>query len=102
MASRSGKWAKRLAVFLFITLVASVIYTLVRMTCAPEGERAHYRLMFVQCLLGVAVMLLPGWISKKWSVEIPSVMEEAKCSRSVCMVRVSVRLCMISDRGVSI
>lgn len=74
MANLSGKWAKRLAVFLFITLVASVIYTLVRMTCAPEGERAHYRLMFVQCLLGVAVMLLPGWISKKWSVEIPSVM----------------------------
>lgn len=74
MANRSGKWAKRLAVFLFITLVASVIYTLVRMTCPPEGERAHYRLMFVQCLLGVAVMLLPGWISKKWSVEIPSVM----------------------------
>ncbi|MBQ8536982.1 MAG: hypothetical protein IJ461_06215 [Clostridia bacterium] len=75
MASRSGKWAKFLARFLFVTLILSMVYTLARLRDPRYAQdQSHYTLMFVQCALGLVVMLLPGWISKKWSIQIPSLM----------------------------
>ena len=74
MTSHSGKWERILTRFLFFTLVASIIYTLARISAAVPEEKSHYTLMLVQCLLGLVVMLLPGWISKRWAIQIPSTM----------------------------
>ena len=74
MASTS-KLAKALAWLLFVTLILSIGYTLARINDPQYAQdRSHYTLMLVQCALGLVVMLLPGWISKKWAVQIPSMM----------------------------
>jgi len=79
------KGQRWLSLFLFVTLIASMAFTVVRIvnapTILPEGgdarydkTKSDYALMFIQCGLGVIVMLLPGWISRKWSIQIPSMM----------------------------
>lgn len=85
MATQGGKWQRIITAFLFLTLIASMAFTVVRIAGAPstlpEGGDARYDktksdyiLMLIQCGLGLLVMLLPGWISKKWSIQIPSLM----------------------------
>lgn len=70
-----------LSSILFASLVLSAAYTLVRMLSAPgvndiAGEfdmrRSDYVLKFIQCVLGVVVMMLPTFINHKWSVPIPN------------------------------
>ena len=69
------KGQRWLSLFLFVTLIASIAFTVVRIvnapTILPEGgdarydkTKSDYALMFIQCGLGVIVMLLPGWRSK--------------------------------------
>lgn len=75
--------AKIITVFVFLSLVLSIGYTIVRIVQTPstlgadplhDKTRSDYVLMLMQCCLGIVAMLLPGWISKKWRIEIPSVM----------------------------
>lgn len=77
------KWRKIVTGLVFVTLLASIVFTVVKIVDAPlslpDGEDARYFktksdyiLMFIQCVLGMVVMLLPGWLEKKWSIEIPS------------------------------
>ena len=66
--------------FVFLTLLLSVVYIAVQWTRAPalpgsaqyEKLKSDYVLMAVQCLLGMLAMLLPGWLMRRWRVEIPS------------------------------
>lgn len=66
---------------LFVSLILSMIYSFVRIflapSIAPEGIahvhlKSDYALMFIQCLLGLAVLSLPSIISKKWNITIPN------------------------------
>ncbi|MBQ9162431.1 MAG: hypothetical protein IJX74_04055 [Clostridia bacterium] len=81
--ARQRRIIKITGIILFITLVASVVYSLVRFFIAPselaEGEpyekvRSDYLLMLVQCLLGVLVMMLPSFFERRLKVVVPNVM----------------------------
>ncbi len=76
-----SKASKIVSGIVFISLVISIIFIIVRIimvsTGAPvKGERpkSEYVLMLLQCTLGIVMMLLPGIISKKLSIRIPSEM----------------------------
>ena len=76
---RSG-WSRFVSGFVFLSLLLSILYTAVQWINAPAGPsgpeyeklKSDYALMMVQCLLGILAMLLPGWLARKWRVEIPS------------------------------
>lgn len=70
-------------IFVLFTLVATTIFLIYAITVAPvdrdaidsfERVKSDYILMFVQCLLGIFAMLLPGIVEKKIKIEIPSTM----------------------------
>ena len=68
-----------IAIILFITLVLSVIYSLVRVITTPDmplesdvNDRGDYLLMFIQCLLGLVVISLPSLVSHRWNLGIPN------------------------------
>ncbi len=72
-------WQKIIFLAVFITMVGSAVTVGVSMWLAPsvptEGYvriKSDYVLMFLQCLLGIAAMLLPRWLSRKWGLEVPS------------------------------
>ena len=65
---------------LFITLILSAVYSLIRAIAAPEQfepfsayahTKSDYILMFIQCLLGLLVLSLPSIAEKKWKLSIP-------------------------------
>ena len=72
------------SVFVVLVLVSFIVpagYLLVRIIAGdimPEGPggrgREDYVLMLLQCLLGVAAILLPARLMRRWDVEIPRVM----------------------------
>lgn len=71
--------AEKMAHILFMTLIASVVYSFVRIFTAPEVPeygyahgRSDYILMFIQCLLGLVVLSLPSIIGRRWNVTIPN------------------------------
>lgn len=76
-------WKKVFNYFVFITLVASLVFVTVAMIQAPTLEsrndpfqrvKGDYILMFSQCVLGIFAMLLPGFLRKRINLEIPSTM----------------------------
>ncbi|NLV35236.1 MAG: hypothetical protein GXY17_00975 [Clostridiaceae bacterium] len=76
---RSSKASKIISTIVFLSLVFSIIYVIIRIIMVPggvqiEGERpeSEYVLMLVQCTLGVFIMFLPGIISRRFSIQIPS------------------------------
>ena len=83
--TKPSAWRKIITAIVFVTLLASIAFTIVRIVDAPlslpEGEDARffktksdYILTLIQCTLGLIVMMLPGWIAKKGSIQIPSIM----------------------------
>ena len=62
-----------------VTLIGSIVYVLIRIFASSGAEseviRSDYVLMLFQCLLGVIVMLLPGVLEKKFSIDVPDYME---------------------------
>ena len=65
----------------FATMVLSTIAVTIAIILAPtvrtEGYariKSDYVLMLLQSILGIFAMLLPGWLYRKWGVEIPSFM----------------------------
>ena len=70
---------KILGWILFISLIASILFSFVRFLVAPEihtGEpyakvKSDYLLMLIQCLLGLLVMLLPSFLDRKWKIVVP-------------------------------
>ena len=71
------------AMILFATLIFSVVYSLVRFLLAPEELadgaefeklKSDYLLMFTQCTLGLAVMMIPTVITRHFKLMVPGVM----------------------------
>ena len=74
-------WNRIIGTCIFISFVIPVgflIYRIIaiKFTGVNTGERsvADYALMLVQCFLGIIAMLLPGWLTKKVKLEVPSTM----------------------------
>lgn len=72
-----------IAFLLFLTLVMSVIYSLIRFIYAPseipegapyEKIKSDYLLMLTQCFLGLLVMSLPSIITHKLNLMVPNTM----------------------------
>ncbi len=71
------------AIVLFVTLIASLIYGIVRFIFAPseilpDGEfvkiKSDYLLIITQCLLGMVVMLVPSFFKHKLKIMVPNAM----------------------------
>lgn len=80
---KNCNWRKITGIFLFITLLASIIYTIIRIFVSPSGTsdpeahdlvKSDYILMLIQCVLGLAVMIIPSAIERKWNISIPNYM----------------------------
>lgn len=76
-----SKAAKVVTGIVFLSLVVSIIYIVIRIVMVSCGEpikegrrESDYILMLLQCTMGIVIMLLPGIISKKLSIQIPSEM----------------------------
>jgi uncharacterized membrane protein YjdF len=73
--------SKTLVRFTFLTFLASTIYIAMRLILSPSSPaspeqnfavKSDYALMLLQCVLGMAVMLLPGILQRKAQITIPS------------------------------
>jgi hypothetical protein len=78
---KESRLSRIITIIVFSSLVLSIIYITVRIIMVPGGKAAagerpesEYILMLLQCTAGVLIMFLPGFISKKFSVTIPSTM----------------------------
>lgn len=73
---RKINWEKVIGWFVFITLLLSVGYSLfgILHNAADTAARSDYILMLVQCLLGLFVLALPGFLEKRFSIDIPHFM----------------------------
>ena len=69
---------------LFVSLLLSIVFSAVRLLQAPETApegmdhikvKSDYLLMLMQCLLGLAVMLLPSLIERKWRLGISNAIQ---------------------------
>jgi hypothetical protein len=76
-------WEKATFIFVFITLVGSTIYSLIRVILAPKvplpgtmhvNVKSDYALMLAQCILGILVMFLPSIIERRLRIDIPTYM----------------------------
>lgn len=76
---KHGKAREIIGRILFVSLVLSVVFSAVRFVQAPaeilDGAehtkvKSDYLLMLLQCVLGLAVMLLPTIIERKWKLGI--------------------------------
>lgn len=76
-------WENSFFWFVFITLVATAIYSFIKALLVPSGAisenpfdkvRSDYILMSIQCILGLLVLMLPSIIERKWKIFIPSYM----------------------------
>ena len=80
---KKRNYRKIVSIFVFASLVFAVIGIIIMMCIAPSVPEADdpnghvksdYVLMLAQCILGIIVMLLPGVIERKISIQIPSKM----------------------------
>lgn len=81
--SRKCKVQNILSAIVFLSMILSIVFLVIRLFIAPGAEQGHasfertksdYVLMLLQCTLGILAMILPGLISKKMRIEIPSMM----------------------------
>jgi hypothetical protein len=75
--------AKALFIIVLLTLMASAIFSILRLASAPahptpglrfEKLKSDYTLMLVECLLGIVVIFLPSMIERAWHIAIPGLM----------------------------
>ena len=80
---KKWNWSKIIGTLVLLTLLGSIIYMIVMMILAPsavpEGEpytkvKSDYTLSLLQCILGLVVMFLPSFFTRKFSIEIPNYM----------------------------
>ena len=78
---KNFNWKKALNYFVFLTLVASIVFVTVAIIRAPTAEedalpfqrvKGDYVLMLLQCIIGVFAMLLPGLLRRRLDLIIPS------------------------------
>lgn len=81
--SRQMQWKSIVGNIVLVLLALSVIYAIYMLFTAPSGVskegyekvKSDYVLTLLQCVVGVIVMFIPSAIEKKFSVDIPDVME---------------------------
>ena len=76
---KKRNWAKLFVIVVLISFIAPLGYLLWRIATGgmPDGvgrSRQDYVLMLLQCLLGIAAILVPARLMRRWDVEIPRVM----------------------------
>ncbi|WMJ75742.1 MULTISPECIES: hypothetical protein [unclassified Sedimentibacter] len=81
---KKRNWKNITGYFLFVVLLISIAYTIVRIIMAPSEltvSDAHvkiksdYVLMLIQCILGLIVMMIPSIVERRLSIDIPNNME---------------------------
>lgn len=81
---KKRSWKDVSARILFVTLIFSIVYIIIRIIQTPSNlvsdveyikVRSDYVLMLLQCLLGLFVMSLPSIINRRFSIQIPSLVE---------------------------
>lgn len=79
--NKKRDWNRIIGTCVFVSFVIPVGYLIyriidIKVTGIADGSRsvADYALMLVQCFLGIIALLLPGWLTKKVKVEVPSAM----------------------------
>ncbi|MGJ7923074.1 hypothetical protein [Neobacillus sp. LXY-4] len=76
-------WKRIIGAFLFVTLIGSIVFIIIRMIMAPSEAaiednvkvKSDYVLMLLQCVLGIVVMMIPSIVEKKKSIDIPDTIE---------------------------
>ncbi len=79
---RKINWKRIIGIFVFLTLILSIFYSVTRIITTPssgsgaenEHLRSDYVLMLIQCILGLLVIGLPSFLEKKWSFDLPNYM----------------------------
>jgi len=79
MPPKRSKVFTFLALSVFVSLIGSIVFVILRLCLLPEdaaydNTRATYLLMLLQCFLGVVVLFVPGLLAHRLSIEIPSAM----------------------------
>ncbi|MDR1263255.1 MAG: hypothetical protein LBK46_07175 [Oscillospiraceae bacterium] len=83
---RKTEWSSVTFWFVFITLMLSIVYAVVRIVLSPSGAvdgiehdkmKSDYALMLIQCALGVCILFLPSALERKLKVSIPQPMHIA-------------------------
>lgn len=80
---KSAKWKDIVGKVVLVLLILSVFYAIYMLFTAPSGVadngyekvKSDYVLTLLQCLVGVIVMFIPSFIERKFSVNIPDIME---------------------------
>lgn len=74
--------ARIIQAILFLTLVGSVIYIIIKLVTAPDisadasvRQKSDYVLMLVQSSGGLIVMFLPAFVNRRFAIHIPSAMQ---------------------------
>ena len=82
--NKQEKWKRNIGEILFITLVLSIIYAVIKIIVTPSAPvgagidvkiKGDYVLMLLQCILGLVVMTLPIIIERRRSINIPDSIE---------------------------
>lgn len=83
---KKRNWKNITGYFLFVILLVSIVYTIIRIIMAPSEPisaevhvkiKSDYVLMLIQCILGLIVMMIPSVIERRLSIDIPNSMEVA-------------------------
>ena len=78
---KKHNWQRIISTFVLLSLIAAIIYVIFAIMAAPSAGEAHapfdrvksdYALMLLQCILGVFAMLLPGLLTHRINIQIPS------------------------------
>ncbi len=73
--------ARRGMIFVFISFIISIIFTVVRIalapTIAPASDiavrvKGDYVLMLAQCIFGALAMMLPGYVRRNAGINVPN------------------------------
>ncbi len=80
---KKANWENITFWFVFASLLASTIFSLVNVILSPSGVeqqmeyqklKSDYVLMLIQCILGIVIMFLPSMLERKLKINVPSFM----------------------------
>ena len=78
---KKRNWQRIISAFVMVSLLLAIVYVLFAIHNAPSTAEPHapfervksdYALMLLQCILGVCAMLLPGLLTHRVKIQIPS------------------------------
>lgn len=76
---KERNWGKIFTIAVLLSFMAPIGYLVVRIISGDTADgvgrgREDYVLMLLQCLLGIAAILVPIRLMRRWDIEIPRVM----------------------------